>query len=121
MKETFQRHDRDPASETTAKPSAVELGGVRGGIFRRLQDGDLDGFQEDLLRYAAMLRQLVESALGDLSELSRLESDHRIFFEQLKATLVTNRIQLRMELGRVKASRRYGRDGAVPVRAGWEG
>lgn len=107
--------------EQMAKPSAVELGGLRGWIYRRLQAGDLDGFQEDLLRYTAMLRQVLEGALGDLSELSRLESDHRMFFEQIKAMLVTNRIQLRMELERVKASRRYGRDGATPVRPGWEG
>jgi hypothetical protein len=44
-----------------------------------------------------------------------------MFFEQVKAVLVTDRIQLRLELERVKASRRYGREGARSARTGWEG
>jgi hypothetical protein len=102
-------------------PRCAELGGIRGEMFRHLREGAVRSFRDQLPQYAGTLERLLRAAAGNPVEQLRLESDHRMFFEQVKAVLVTERIQLRLELERVKASRRYGREGASPARSGWEG
>jgi hypothetical protein len=102
-------------------PRCAELGGIRGEMFRHLREGAIHSFRDQLPQYAGTLERLLRAAAGNPVEQLRLESDHRMFFEQVKAVLVTERIQLRLELERVKASRRYGREGARSVRTCWEG
>lgn len=99
----------------------VDLGALRSQIFAALKSDDLTALRTLLARYGDTLESLASDLCADASAFVRLESEHKMFFEQLKATLVTNRIQLRLELERVRASQRYGIGEQAPATEVWEG
>lgn len=109
------------APQAAAGCSAPELGALRGRIFRAIRDGDYMLLATLLPVYGAKLETLVTSPHADPDALHRAAADHTTFFEQLKAALVTNRIQVRLELERVKASRQYANEAPEEVASGWHG
>lgn len=111
----------DGASPQSAGPTLVDLGALRGEIFAALKSDELTALRTLLARYGDTLESLANHLRTDASALVRLESEHKMFFEQLKATLVTNRIQLRLELERVRVSQRYGIGEQAQATEVWEG
>lgn len=109
------------APEPGAKCGAPELGALRARIFSAIRDGNFVLLQSLLPGYSAMLETALADSAADLDALRRVEADHVTFFEQLKATLVTNRIQTRLELERVNASQRYEARTPVESEGGWQG
>lgn len=104
-----------------SKPGAVGLGRMRDRIFAAIQNADFGSLQNLLPEYGASLKTLLSENLMDPSSVERLEGDHQRFFEQLKASLITNRIQIRLELERVKASRLYADEAPPGGGASWQG
>ena len=109
------------APPAAAGCSAPELGAMRGRIFGAIRNGDYILLATLLPVYSAKLEALVTGSHADPDLLHRAEADHTAFFEQLKAALVTNRIQVRLELERVKASRQYATEAPEEVASGWHG
>ncbi len=109
------------APQEAAGCSAPELGALRGRIFSAIRNGDYILLATLLPVYGAKLEALVSGSHADPDILHRAEADHTTFFEQLKAALVTNRIQVRLELERVKASRQYATEAPEEAASGWHG
>lgn len=109
------------AQEAGAKCGSPELGALRVRIFGAIRDGNFVLLQSLLPGYSAMLETVLADSAADPDALRRVEADHVTFFEQLKATLVTNRIQTRLELERVNASRQYEARTPVESDGGWQG
>ena len=109
------------APQAAAGCSAPELGALRGRIFSAIRNGDYLLLTALLPVYSANLEALITGSHADPDVLHRAEADHTTFFEQLKAALVTNRIQVRLELERVKASRQYAIEAPKEVASGWHG
>lgn len=116
---------RVPAGPKPTSPPpercAAELGALRGRIFTAIRNGEFMLLPNLLPVYGALLESIVTNSSTDSEAIHRAEADHSLFFEQLKATLFTNRIQMRLELERVKASRQYAFDAPGESADGWRG
>ncbi|MDZ7639335.1 MAG: hypothetical protein U5J83_13960 [Bryobacterales bacterium] len=113
-----------PAQPSPAQPStptAVTVGALRGRIFSALKSNEFAALRQLLPEYGEALEYLVQDASADRSTVQRLECDHKNFFEQLKAALITNRIQIRLELERVKASQLYAEAEPADRGGSWQG
>lgn len=107
-------------------PSAMRAGvtaldALRGQIFSTIRSGDFASLPTLFPGYGVMLKDLVEESAADAGRRERLEVDHETFFEQLKAALITHRIQMGLELERIKASKHYTAEASNEFAGDWQG
>lgn len=123
--------DLEPLSRALAGPfseaqprtelDALELDALRSRIFSEIRQGNFAPLVNLLPDYRTILEGVVAHRAPDSDALRRMEADHAAFFEQLKATLAMNRIQTRLELERIKASRQYMAPLPEEPTGGWQG
>lgn len=114
------------APERQDLPSAVgsdvaALDALRSHILGTIRDGDFRSLPTLFPGYGVMLEALVQESAADAGRRERLEIDHETFFEQLKTALITHRIQIRLELERVNASRHYTAEASNEFAGDWQG
>lgn len=92
-------------------PGAAALPKLRSAMLKAVRDEDYLTLQALLPEYQTSLEAAAVPAKNLTPDrLLRMETEHARFHEQLRATLMTTRISLRLELERVKASRQYQSD-----------
>ncbi|MCU0932727.1 MAG: hypothetical protein MUE43_13215 [Serpentinimonas sp.] len=100
--DTTEVQDPQPPSETVHA-----LARLRGRLLQALSNEDFRTVKQELPGYQELLQQVVQQGSMNPERLSRLEAEHQRFHEQLRATLLTTRITLRLELERVRAAQQY--------------
>lgn len=106
---------------SAVRPGVTALDALRGQIFSKIRGGDFASLPALFPGYGVMLEALVEESAADAGRRERLEVDHETFFEQLKTALITHRIQVRLELERVNASRHYTAEASNEFVGDWQG
>lgn len=100
--------DTTEALEPQASSETLHaLARLRGRLLQALSREDFRTVKQDLPQYQELLEQVVRQGSMNPERLSRLEAEHQRFHEQLRATLLTTRITLRLELERVRAAQQY--------------
>lgn len=87
--------------------SARTLPRVRARLLDALRREDFCTIQAELPAYQELLVQAAEAGGLSQERLARLEAEHHRFHEQLRATLLTTRIRLRIDLERLIGARLY--------------
>ncbi len=94
--------------ESEGPSNAVHaLARLRGKLLQAINQEDFRTVQQELPSYQDLLEQVVRHDSLPPERLARLESEHQRFHEQLRATLLTTRIALRLDLERVRAAQQY--------------
>lgn len=99
--------DAPPGPDAPLPPSLPRM---RARLLEALNREDFRTIQRELPHYQELLEAAARSGVMSPERLARLELEHQNFHEQLRATLLTTRIALRLEIERVRASRQYAED-----------
>ena len=110
-----------PDLPSAVRPGVTALDALRGQIFSTIRGGDFRLLPALFPGYGVMLKALVEESAADAGRRERLEVEHGTFFEQLKTALINHRIQMRLELECVKASRHYTAETSNEFAGDWQG
>ncbi len=97
----------DLDEEMDPPEQAHSLPRLRARLLEALNREDFPTIQRELPQYQELLEEAARSGTMSPERQARLESEHQRFHEQLRATLLTARISLRLEIERVRASRQY--------------
>lgn len=101
--------ETDPAGEaaSAAESGVRTLPRIRARLLEALCREDFRTIQQELPHYQDLLEKAARSGAVTPDRLARLESEHHRFHEQLRATLLTTRIRLRLDLERLTVARQY--------------
>jgi hypothetical protein len=104
-----------------AMSSVNTLPSVRVRILEALRREDVDTIRQELPHYQDLLQQAIEQSPTSAERMMRLEAEHQRFHEQLRASLLTMRIALRLDLERVRAAKQYQSSGKASAAIDMEG
>jgi hypothetical protein len=112
-----QRALRDPgATQPRSTDSSRTLAAVRSRVLTALRNEDPETVERELPIYQQLLAEALQKPSLSPSQMMHMETEHHRFFEQVRASLLTMRIAIRLELERVRVSKHY----EVKQRAGSE-
>ncbi|MCW5962593.1 MAG: hypothetical protein KIT83_01035 [Bryobacterales bacterium] len=105
----------------TGEAVPLSLPRMRARLLEALNREDFRTIQRELPHYQGLLEADTRNGVTTPERLARLEAEHQRFHEQLRATLLTARISLRLEIERVRASRQYAEEDSAPDAVSFHG